>query len=142
DVDPQLERIRRRDAEQLAAGQAALDLSALLGGVAGTVRREPRVVAETLGCEAVDQLGGLARLREGEGAQAALDELRLQFRGLGEWGAPQAELLVEERRVPEDDRSLRPRRGIVADHGQRQAEQLEPELRRVGDGRRREPQAR
>ena len=74
DVDPELERVRRRHAEQLARAEPALDLAPLLRRVAGAVGREPRVVAEPLGREAVDQLGRLAALRERERAQAALDE--------------------------------------------------------------------
>ena len=42
DVDPELERVRRADAEQLALEQPPLDLAALLRRVAGAVRREPR----------------------------------------------------------------------------------------------------
>src|SRR5579864_3674641 len=41
DVDAELERIGRRDAEQLALDEAPLDVAALLGRVAGAVRREP-----------------------------------------------------------------------------------------------------
>ena len=84
DVDAELERIRRRDAEQLAVLQPTLDLAPLLRGVAGPVRREVRVVAEPLGGEAVDQLGRLAALRERQGPEPALDEHRLQTRRLGE----------------------------------------------------------
>ena len=79
DVDPELERVGRGDAEQLALGEPPLDLAPLLGRVAGAVGREARVVAEPLGGEAVDQLGRLAALREGERAQAALDEAAWSF---------------------------------------------------------------
>src|SRR5512132_1565207 len=41
DVDPELERVRRRDAEQLARGEPLLDLAALGRRVAGAVGREP-----------------------------------------------------------------------------------------------------
>ena len=41
DVDAELERVRRRDAEQLALDEPPLDLAPLLGRVAGAVRREP-----------------------------------------------------------------------------------------------------
>src|SRR5207249_2662773 len=75
DVDSELERVRRRDAEQLALEQAPLDLAPLHGGVAGAVGREPRVVAEAVGGEAVDQLGRAAALGEAERAQAARDEV-------------------------------------------------------------------
>ena len=119
DVDPQLERVRGADAEQVALAEPPLDLAPLCRRVAGAVRREVRVVAEPLGGEAVDQLGRLAALRERERPQAALDEQRLELRGLGERRAAQAELVVEQRRVPEDDGALGPRRRVVADRPSR-----------------------
>ena len=91
--------------------------------VAGAVRREVRVVAEPLGGEAVDQLGRLAALREGQRPQPALDEHRLQARRLGERRAAQPELGVLQRRVPEHDRALGARRRVVADDGHALAEQ-------------------
>ena len=42
-------------------------------------------------------------------------------RRLAERARAQAELLVEQRRVPERDRPLRARRGVVLDHGRRRA---------------------
>ena len=42
DVDPELERVGRGDAEQLALDEPPLDLAALLRRVAGAVRGEPR----------------------------------------------------------------------------------------------------
>ena len=80
DVDAELQRVRGGDAEQLAVDQAALDLSALCGRVAGAIGREMRVVAEPLGGEAVDELGRLPALCKGERPQASLDEERLQLR--------------------------------------------------------------
>ena len=41
DVDPELERVRRGHAEQLALDEPTLDLAPLLRRVAGAVRREP-----------------------------------------------------------------------------------------------------
>ena len=142
DVDPELERVGRRDAEQVALGEAPLDLAPLLDGVAGAVGREPRVVAEPLGREAVDQLGRLAALREGERAQAALDEAGLELRRLRERRSAQPELDVEERRVPEDDGALGARRRVVADHRHRRPEQRLAELARVRDRRRGEQELR
>ena len=135
DVDAELERIRRRDAEQLAVLQPALDVAALLRGVAGPVRRELRVVAEPLGGEPVDQLGRLAALRERQRPQAALDEHRLQTRRLGERRAAQPELRVLQRRIPEHDGALRARRRVVADDRHLFAEQRGRELARVRDRR-------
>ena len=73
DVDPELERVRRRDAEELSLDKAAFDLATLLGRVAGAVRREPipRCDVHALGGEAVDQLRRLAALREADRPQAA-----------------------------------------------------------------------
>ena len=74
DVDPELERVGRRDAEQLAGHQPLLDLAPLRRRVAGAVRREPRrrsSASTPVGREAVDQLGRLAALREADRPQAA-----------------------------------------------------------------------
>ena len=73
DVDPELEGVGGRDAEQLALHQAPLDLTALLGRVPGAVRGEPRRRGgvHAIGGEAVDQLGRLAALREADRAQPA-----------------------------------------------------------------------
>ena len=133
DVDPELERVRRADAEQLALEQPPLDLAPLLRRVAGAVGREPRVVAEPVGGEAVDQLGRAAALGEAERPQAALDQVGHQLRRLAERRGAQAELLVGQRRVPERDRPLGARRGVVADHGRLDAEQPRRQLARVGD---------
>ena len=80
DVDPELERVGRADAEQVAFDQATLDLAPLLRRVARAVRREPRRGGrvEPVGCEAVDQLSCLAALREADRAQTALRQLRQQ----------------------------------------------------------------
>jgi hypothetical protein len=71
DVDPELERVRRRDAEQLAFDEPPLDVPPLLCGVPGTVRREPRCRGgvDALDREAVDELGGLPALREADRPQ-------------------------------------------------------------------------
>ena len=78
DVEPELERVRCGDAEQVALDESALDRPALRGCVAGTVGREPlgHVLLDALACELVDQLGALAALCEADRAQAAGDERR------------------------------------------------------------------
>ncbi len=135
-VDPELERVRRGHAEQLALEQPPLDLAPLRGGVAGAVRREPRIVPEPLRGEAVDQLGGAAALREAERAQALRDQIGHQPRRLPERARPEPELLVGQRRVPERHRPFRARRAVVADHGRLRADQPQRELARVRDRRR------
>ena len=76
DVDAELERVGRRDAEQLALDEAPLDVASLLRRVAGAVRREPlrRLRVDAVGRHAVDELGRLAALREADRAQVALHE--------------------------------------------------------------------
>ena len=114
------------------------------GRVAGAVGRKAVAVllAEPVEREAVDQLGRLAALREAERPQAALDELRHQPRRLAERARADAELLVEQRRVPERDRPLGPRRGIVLDDGEVDPDERTAELRRVRDRRRGEQELR
>ena len=118
------------------ANEALLDLAALRGRVAGAVGREPGGVAEAVGRELVDQLGGAAALREHERAQAALDEVGHQLRRLGERARPLAQLLVDQRRVPERDRPLGLRRSVLADHGEVEARQV---VRRARRGSRSSP---
>ena len=144
DVDPELERVGRGDAEQLAGHQPPLDLAPLRGRVAGAVGREPLrgLRVHALDGEAVDQLDRLAALREADRAQAALREAGEQPRRLAERARPQPELGIGERRVPERDRPLRPRRRIALDHRRRLAEQRRRELTGVRDRRRREHELR
>ena len=117
DVDAELERVRGRDAEQLPLDQPPLDLAPLLRRVSGAVRREPR---RGLGVDAVDghpvhELDRLAALRKTDRAQVALNERREQTRRLAERARAQAELHVDQRRVPQRDRALRLWRGVSTD---------------------------
>ncbi len=144
DVDPELERVGRGHAEELALDEASLDLAALLGRVAGAVRREPsrgRDV-DALGREAVDQLGGLPALREADRPQPARRELGEQPCGVAERARPEPELRVEERRVPDHDLALGSRGRVFTDDRRRLARELERELARVRDRRRREEELR
>ena len=95
DVDSELERVRRRDAEELALHKPPLDLTPLRGRVAGAVGSEPRGGrgVDAVGGEAVDQLCRLAALREADRAQPARDEPRHQERRL-------ARARSRERRAP------------------------------------------
>ena len=100
DVDPELERVGGRDAEQLALHQPPFDLPALRRRVPGAVGRETggsRGV-DSVGGEAVDQLRRLAALREADRAQPARDEAGHEQRRLRERARPHAELRVEQRR--------------------------------------------
>ena len=137
DVDAELERVGRGHPEQLAGGQPLLDVPPLCRRVPGPVRREPVAVlrAEPVDGEPVDQLCRLPALREAERPQPTLDERCHQTRRLSERACADAELLVEELGVPERDRPLRARRGVVADHGDVDAEQRAREPFGVRDRR-------
>ena len=134
----------RRDAEQLARHQPLLDLAALRRRVARAVRRQPRGHRrlDPLGREAVDQLDRLAALREADRPQPVRDEVGQQARGVAERAGADAELGVDQLRVPERDRPLRRRRGVAVDHRRRLAEQRLGQLRRVRDRRRGEHELR
>ena len=142
DVDPELERVRRGDAQQLAFEQPPLDLAPLLGRVARAIGRERGVVAQAIGSETVDQLRGAAALGEAERAQAARDQVGHQLRGLAERAGAQAELLVGERWVPERHGALGSRRGVAADHRCLGPDQACAQLTGVGDRRRGEQELR
>ena len=144
DVDAQLERVGRRDAEQVALDETPLDLAPLLRRVARPVRREPLggLRIEPVNCEAVDELGGLAALGEADRSQAAAGEPCEQSRRLAERARPQPELRVEERRVPERHRPLGARRCVVLHDRRVLARECMRELAGVRDGRRGEEELR
>ena len=140
DVDPELERLRRGDPEQLALDEAALDLASLLRRVPGPVGSEPRRGrrVQPVAGEAVDELGCLAALREADRAQAPPDQTRQQPGGVPERARAGAELLVEELGVPEHDLALGLRGGVVGHDADVEAREARRELARVGDRRGRE----
>ena len=144
DVDPELERVRRRHAEEVALDEPTLDVSPLCRRVARAVGREAggQLRPHALGGEPVDQLRRLPRLRETDRPQAALDEVGEELRAFPERAGAELELLVEERRVPEGDGPSCVRRGVLSDHRRLDAEQGLDELARVGDRGRREEELR
>ncbi len=137
DVDPELERVGRGDAEQLPFDEPPLDVATLLGRVPRAVGGEPiggRGV-HPLDGEAVDELRRLAALREADGPQAACRELREQSRRLAERARAQAEVDVEKRRVPDHDLAFRFRRGVEVDDRRGLTRERLRELARVRDRR-------
>ena len=84
----------------------------------------------------MDELRLLAALGEADRAQVALHELGHDPRRVAERAGADAELGVEQLRVPERDRSFRPRRGVVADCRRVDAEERMRELAGVRDRRR------
>ena len=90
----------------------------------------------------MDQLDGLAALREADRPLARRDEAGEQARRIAEGAGADAQLGVDQLRVPERDRPLGRRRGVAVDHRRRLAEQRLRKLRRVRDRRRREHELR
>ncbi len=149
DVDPELQRVRRHDAEQVAADQPRLELAPLLRRVAGPVGRDPRgelrlpAALQLEHGEARHQLDGLARLHEHDRPRALDDEAGEQVGGLGERRAARLRRGVGDRRVPHRDRALGARRAVARDDRHVvEARQPRGQLARVGDRRRREQEAR
>ncbi len=141
DVDAELERVGRCDAEQLAVRQPSLDLATLSRRVTGAIGGQPRSGrgVDPVRSEAMNQLGRLPALREADRAQAAGDERGHEERGLGQRACPDTELRIEQRRIPEDDIPCGPCRRVRLDDRRRNAGQRESELGRVCDrGRRKE----
>src|SRR5205823_12857601 len=99
DVDAELERVRGRNAEQVAVDEAPFELAPLLRRVAGAVRREAlRLVGvHPLRGHAVDELGRLAAPREAERPALPPHDRGEQARRLAERARTDAELGVEER---------------------------------------------
>ncbi len=85
---------------------------------------------------AVDELGRLARGREGDRARAGEHGLGEHVAGLGERALAHPQGDVEKRRVPQHDRLLGLRRPVLVDGGEGQADQALGERLRVGDRRR------
>jgi hypothetical protein len=149
DVDAQLERVRRDDAEQVAVDEALLELAPLLRRVARAIWRDP--VAQVAAPELLerelrelrDQLHRLARLHEDDRPRALRHELREQVRGLGQRRAARLQLLVGHGRVPHRDRLARARRAVAV-HDRHLVQPRQPlgELTRVRDRGARQQEAR
>ena len=144
DVDPELECVGRRDSEQLAGREPLLDLPALRRGVAGAVG-ESRSRYSWPSRSRVKRWISSADLRLF--AKQSVRRPRSTSCAISRDASPSAlardaELLVEQRRVPERDRPLGPRRGVVLDDGEVDSDECPAELRRVRDRRRGEQELR
>ena len=148
DVDAELERVGGHHGQELALGQAALELATLGGRVAGAVGHDPlRQVAapgglQALRGEALDQLHAAARLHEADRPHVLLDQVGEQARCLRQRRSAAAERLVHERRVPHRDPPLGPRRAVAVHEREVEPGQALGELERVCDRRAREHEAR
>ena len=112
DVDAELERVGGGDPEQLAVGEPAFELPALLGQVAGTVRGDrgrPRAGArgrEDAPGVPGDELRAAAAAGEGERGVTGGDEPRQELGGLDVRRRPRAGGRVEQRPLPEREAAL------------------------------------
>ena len=146
DVDPQLQRVRRRDPAQRAAHQRRLELAALLGQEPGAVGRdlagELRVdLGEHPPRAQRGQLRTPPRAHERQRPRPLDDEVgqdpgRLRPRRPAHRGAVLAGHLLEQRRLPQPDRPAPARRGVVGDLDDVEAGERGRRDRRVGHRRR------
>ena len=144
-VDPELERVGRDHAEQLARAQPPLDLLALGRRVAGAVGGDSlgELRVEAIDGVAEDQLDALARLHEADGPGAGGDQLGEHLSRLVESRATQAQRLVKQWRVPHRHPARGGGRRVTVDKLEvRQPRQLLRQLDRVRDRRAREQKPR
>ena len=137
DVDPELQRARRGDREEVAVGELAFDLPPVLGEVACSVALDARAglrLGHVPPGELGEQLGGAPRPREPDRANVAVGEPAHEPRRLAQRAAPLPGVLVDDRRVPEREELLAARRPIVGDLLEGQAGEPRRELARVADG--------
>ena len=127
DVDPELERVRRGHAEQVARRRAAARSRAAAPACSRRGRARAResspsrsAVKRWISSAALRLFANVSVRRPRSTSPAC------SFAASASGERAQAELLVEQRRVPEHDRALGPRRRVVADRRHRHAEQLAP----------------
>ena len=144
DVDAELERVGGDDGQQVAVGQARLELAALLGGVAGAVGGDAvlELGAQLLAHDARHQLDRLARLDEADRPRPLAHQLGHDVGRLAQRAAAQLQGLVDHRRVPHRDLAPGARRAVLVDEPHvLQAGEALGQLDRVGDRRAGEQEA-
>ena len=90
----------------------------------------------------MDQLGRLAALREADRPQSSRRQLGEEPCRIAERAGAKAELLVQERRIPDDDLAFGAPGGVRIDDGRRLAGELERQLAGVRDRRGRKQELR
>src|SRR5207248_988785 len=119
DDDPELERVGRDDGAHLAVAKSLLDLAAPVRQVAAAVAANPIGRAwqpgEILLQVRRQQLGRQPALREDDQLQIPLQELRRDAARLAQIRAPDAELMIDDRRVDEQKEFLTARRAALLD---------------------------
>ncbi len=126
DVDAELERVGRGQAEQSPGTQRLLELATLLGEVAAAVGGD---LVDERGIDLREQapggqgdgLGSAARPDEGEGAHPVDDQVGQQVGDLARGRAPRRRAVLadagHERRLPQRQRHATARRPVVGDGG-------------------------
>ena len=133
------------DRQQLAVGQARLELAPLLGRVAGAVGGDAvlELGPELLAHDARHELDRLARLDEADRPRPLAHELGHHLGRLAQRAAPQLQRLVDHRRVPHRDLAPRAGRAVLVDQAHvLEAGQALGQLDGVGDRRAGEQEAR
>ena len=138
---PELERVRRDDAQDLAVAQAALDRPTLRREVSAAVAADPRsrpeVLAEGLANAGQEDLDRDTRPPEHDRLPARPEEGQCPALSMGEGRATRAGRRVEQGRIDEEDVLRARRRAVAIDEPGRATGQLRGELAGVPDRRRR-----
>ena len=115
DIDPELESIGGRDAEQIAGKQGSFDSAAVCRKVAAPVRGNTlrQRLLESIFCPREDQLGRFAAPREHDRVLVIANQVDEEVGGLGHRAAATARSFFDQRRVPKSDQFCAVRR-IVA----------------------------
>ena len=149
DVDAELERVRARHAEEVAVVQRALEGAAVLGEVAGAVRRDPvgqlgyRLVQRAPGAER-DRLGAAPGAHERDSvrtpsATRSASRLAASAVAVRRTGAPCSPPQLGQRRLPQHHVDRAARRGVLGDlvdrHGRAGAGAVVPGSATVAEAR-------
>ena len=137
DVDAEFQSVGRDNAEDLPVAQLSLDLSSLPGQVAAAIpangRFAPRLPAARLLQVAREYLCGQAVVGEDEGLSTALQERLRHASRFVDVAPPDAELLVHDRRVVEDEVPLPAGCAIVIDEREPLLYEVLRKFQGVGD---------
>ena len=140
DVDAELQRVRRGDAEQPPARQLELQRAALLGEVARAISTDAvdelgRDSGEAAARVLRDDLRAAPAAGERERLVVGAHEAREQLGRLDVGGAARTRVRVEQGPLPAREHPLGTRRGVVVDLADVEAAQRARELARVADRR-------
>jgi hypothetical protein len=118
DVDAELERVRRRDRDEVPVGQLAFQFAPVLGEVARAVGLDARseVGRDLAAREVGEQFRRAPRAGEADRPDALVGQSADEGGRLRQRAPPRAGLVVDDRRVPQREELLPARRGVLG-HG-------------------------